>query len=104
VKAGACGGGESVLGGEPAGGVAGGEPFPGEDVGGDLAGRQAKHPAFGLALAAVVGVGPCLGEGADHERLPGAGRPDQGLHPRAGGQHATDGGGLVNAQLDAGLA
>ena len=48
-----------------------------------------------------VGVGPGAGERADDEALAGAGRADEGLDPRAGGEHAADGGGLVDAELDA---
>ena len=50
---------------------------------------------------AQCGVGPGAGERADDERLAGAGRPDEGLDPRAGGEDAADGGGLVVAELDA---
>ena len=50
------------------------------------------------------GVGPGAGDRADDERLAGAGRPDQRLDPRAGGEHAAHGGGLVGAELDPGLA
>ena len=51
-------------------------------------------------VSAEGGVGPGAGEGADDERLPGPGRPDQRLDPGAGGEYSAHGGGLVDAQLD----
>ena len=93
--------GEAVLGGEPAGDVAGGEAFAGEDLGGDLAGGQPDHAS--LLPVPQVGVLPGLGERADDEGLAGAGRADQRLDLRAGGEDAAHGGGLVGAELDPGL-
>ena len=55
----------------------------------------------GGSRAGEVRVGPRLGQRADDERLAGARRPDQRLDPGAGGEHAADGGGLVDAELDA---
>ena len=46
---------------------------------------------------------PGLGEGADDEGLAGSCGADQRLDPRAGGEHAAHGGGLVGAELDARL-
>ena len=93
-------GGEPVLGGQPAGDVAGGQAFAGEDVGGDLAGGQPEHPPR-PAPPRRAGSVQASGERADDERLAGAGRADQGLDPRAGGEHPAHGGGLVGAELDA---
>ena len=94
---GVCG--QPILGGEPAGDVAGVEALAGEDLGGDLRGRQADHPARLPVLRSRFL--PGLGEGADHEALAGAGRADQGLDLRAGGEDPAYGGGLVGAELDA---
>ena len=91
--------GQPILGGEPAGDVAGVQAFAGEDFGGDLGGGQADHPA--RLPGPQSRVLPGLGEGADHEALAGAGRADQGLDLRAGGEDAAYGGGLVGAELDA---
>ena len=49
------------------------------------------------------GVLPRLGQRADDEGLAGAGRADQRLDPRTGGEHAAHRGGLVGAELDTGL-
>ena len=102
--AGAGAGGEPVLGGQPAGDVAGGQAFAGEDVGGDLGGGQPEHPPRRLRRRCRAGSVQRAGERADDERLAGAGRPDQGLDPGAGGEHPAHGGGLVDAELDPGLA
>ena len=92
-------GGQPILGGEPAGDVAGVQTFAGENLGGDLGGGQADRPArLPVPQSRVL---PGLGEGADHEALAGAGRADQGLDLRAGGEDAAYGGGLVSAELDA---
>ena len=61
---------------------------------------QPEHPAL-AAPPSQRGVGPAAGERADDERLAGAGRADQRLDPRAGGEDAAHGGGLVDAELDA---
>ena len=83
-----------------------GEAFAGEHVGRDLGGGEPDHPppvAGRGAAAPQVGVLPRLRQRADDEGLAGAGRADQRLDLRAGGEDAAHRGGLVVAELEPGL-
>ncbi len=67
--------GQALLHAEPVADVARGQAFPGQDLCGDLRGRQPDHPA--PLTTPQRRVLPSAGDRADHERLSGAGRADQ---------------------------